>query len=197
MFQLFYLDVAYVVMDICVYCECMLQMFHLFHTLVASVLSGCCICCSCYIHMLQSYVSIGFTLFQYFAASSAPHVPWLAGTHARTHYTHAANMAYLCHAGQLQHLDATQTTEHSLVKVHAERRNGPAPNGCRTRRPAPPSLAPMVQACSMQPSHHMGTRTVLPLFLLHAAGWAPTHLPYIIIPWKLYTTPHLTKHSTL
>jgi hypothetical protein len=75
MFQLFYLDVAYVVMDICVYCECMLQMFHLFHTLVASVLSGCCICCSCYIHMLQSYVSIGFTLFQYFAASSAPHVP--------------------------------------------------------------------------------------------------------------------------
>jgi uncharacterized integral membrane protein len=52
----FYLEGAYVVVTIHVYCKSMFQMFQLFRKYIASILSGCCICCSCYTHMLQTYV---------------------------------------------------------------------------------------------------------------------------------------------
>jgi hypothetical protein len=53
MLQVFYLDVAYVALDIHVCCK---YMFQLFQTYVASVLSRCCICCTSYKRMLQVYV---------------------------------------------------------------------------------------------------------------------------------------------
>jgi hypothetical protein len=51
LWQVFYLDVAYI-LHTC--CKCFIWMLHMFHTHVASVLSGCCIC---FMHMLQQYVS--------------------------------------------------------------------------------------------------------------------------------------------
>ena len=56
MLQVFYLDVAYVLVALYICCKRVFKMFHLFQTYVASILSGCCICCSCYTHMLQIYI---------------------------------------------------------------------------------------------------------------------------------------------
>jgi hypothetical protein len=43
MFQVFYLDVAYVVMTLHTYFERVFKVFHMFHTYITSVLSRCCI----------------------------------------------------------------------------------------------------------------------------------------------------------
>ena len=56
MLQVFYLDVAYVVLAIHACYNYMFQMFQLFQTYVASILFGCCICCSDHTLMLQVYV---------------------------------------------------------------------------------------------------------------------------------------------
>jgi hypothetical protein len=53
MLQVFYLDIAYVVVAIHVCCKFMFQMFHLFETYVASVSSGCYIC---FKHILQASI---------------------------------------------------------------------------------------------------------------------------------------------
>jgi hypothetical protein len=45
MLLVFYLDIAYIAVDIHVCCKCIFQMCHLFHTYVASISTGCCICC--------------------------------------------------------------------------------------------------------------------------------------------------------
>jgi hypothetical protein len=56
MLQVFYVDVAYVLVAIHICCKWLFKMFHLFQTYVAGVLFECCICCSGYTHMLQAYV---------------------------------------------------------------------------------------------------------------------------------------------
>jgi hypothetical protein len=57
MLQVFYLNVAYVLVAIYICCNRLFKMFHMFQTYVASVLSRCCICCSWNTHMSQAYIA--------------------------------------------------------------------------------------------------------------------------------------------
>jgi hypothetical protein len=57
MLQVFYLDVAYVLVAIYICYKRLFKMFYLFHTYVASVLSRYCIRYNCYTHMLQAYIA--------------------------------------------------------------------------------------------------------------------------------------------
>jgi hypothetical protein len=110
--------------------------------------------CSGYTHMLQAYVSIYFTLFQYVVANVAPHVLWLVGTHAlHTSSRRCLSLSY----GPAPKLDehATQTVDHSLVKVYAHMQSARA---------------------GQHPDQHMGTRVVLPLS--PSCSWTGPHTCY-------------------
>jgi hypothetical protein len=69
-------------------------MLHMLQWIYAYVASVCSKCFTYFIRMLQAYVLIGFTLCQYFAASAALHVIWLAGTHAlHAHSQHGLSLS--------------------------------------------------------------------------------------------------------
>jgi hypothetical protein len=115
MFQLFHLDVAYVVVAI--------------HTYVASICSKCSyisdLCCKCFIwmlhiamviHVLQTYVSIVSPGFILCSRCYFPHS--LTRGHirtARTSVMRASSNSQTC----TQQAVSAQMVEHSLIKVHA------------------------------------------------------------------------------
>jgi hypothetical protein len=121
MLQVFYLDVAYIAVDVHVCCKCVFQIFQQFHLDVAYITMAihvCCvpnvspisdlsqvfyldvvICCSGYTYMLQTYVSIvspGSSMLQQMLLLTR------SDLRARTRCMHPSSTAYLCHAGQLQ-----------------------------------------------------------------------------------------------
>jgi hypothetical protein len=125
--------------------------------------------------MLQAYV---FHILPYFRCM-LQHLllPTRSDSWACTCCTHLAIVVYLCHASPnsqtcTQWTVSAQMAEHSLVKAHAERQRGPAPNRCKNRRPCTTRRGPQ---CSMQPCQH-GYVHCAPI-LSFACSWAdPTHM---------------------
>jgi hypothetical protein len=109
-------------------------------------------------------------------------LPTCSDSRACTRCMHLANAAYLCQrclslsCGPAQHLDvhATQTAEHSLVKVHVHVQSTRVGQHLIDAKPGALHHQACPPQCSMEPSQHMSMHVVpappgVPPTVQHAA----------------------------